>query len=68
MKILCLDLVSRMATIMLIKMQPGAAVPLHKHTSTGQICMLEGLQEIEGIAISAASCSDLAARRFLTEA
>lgn len=48
MKILYSDPASGMSTIM-FKMQPGAVVPLHEHTSIEQTYMLEGsLEDDEG--------------------
>ena len=48
MKVLYSDPTSGMSTIM-FKMQPGAVVPLHEHTSIEQTYMLEGsLDDAEG--------------------
>ena len=48
MKVLYSDRASGMSTIM-FKMQPGAVVPMHEHTSIEQTYMLEGsLEDAEG--------------------
>jgi len=48
MKVLYSDPASGMSTI-LFKMEPGAEVPMHEHTSIEQTYMLEGsLEDVEG--------------------